>query len=60
MKRKWVLALVVVLCVGGLTLKWRGEHVNAAVAETVRFDPQSARAARTMLITLADGRENIR
>jgi hypothetical protein len=57
MKRKWVLVLVLVLCLGGLALKWRGAHVNAAVAETLRLDPQSARAARTMLITLADGRE---
>ena len=56
MKRKWILVLIAVLCVGGLALKWRTAHVNAAVAETLRFDPQSARAARTMLITLADGR----
>ena len=56
MTRKWILALVVVLCLGGLALKWRTAQVNAAVAETLRLDPQSARAARTMLITLADGR----
>ncbi len=53
MTRKWILALVVVLCLGGLALKWRTAQVNAAVAETLRLDPQSARAARTMLITLA-------
>ena len=57
MKQKWVVGLILVLCLGGLALKWRGAHVNAAVAETLRLEPQSARAARTMLITLADGRE---
>lgn len=57
MKQKWVVGLILVLGLGGLALKWRGGHVNAAVAETLRLEPQSARAARTMLITLADGRE---
>ena len=57
MKQKWVVGLILVLCLGGLALKWRGAHVNAAVAETLRLEPQSARAARTMLIILADGRE---
>ncbi|MDA0826468.1 MAG: hypothetical protein O3A73_07945 [Proteobacteria bacterium] len=57
MKRKWVLGLVLILCLGGLALKWRTAHVNAAVAETLRLEPQGARAARTMLITLVDGRE---
>ncbi len=57
MKQKWVVGLILVLGLGGLALKWRGAHVNAAVAETLRLEPQSARAARTMLITLADGRE---
>ena len=57
MKQKWVVGLILVLCLGGLALKWRGAHVNAAVAETLRLEPQSARAARTMLITLADERE---
>ena len=46
-----------ILCLGGLALKWRTAHVNAAVAETLRLEPQGARAARTMLITLVDGRE---
>lgn len=57
MKQKWVLGLVLALCLGGLAMKWRTAHVNAAVAETLRLEPQSARAARTMLITLVDGRE---
>ena len=57
MKQKWVVGLILVLGLGGLALKWRGAHVNAAVAETLRLEPQSARAARTMLIILADGRE---
>ncbi len=30
MTRKWILALVVVLCLGGLALKWRTAQVNAA------------------------------
>ena len=57
MKQKWVVGLILVLCLGGLALKWRTAHVNAAVVETLRLEPQGARAARTMLITLADGRD---
>ena len=57
MKQKWVVGLILVLGLGGLALKWRTAHVNAAVVETLRLEPQGARAARTMLITLADGRE---
>ena len=57
MKQKWVVGLILVLGLGGLALKWRTAHVNAAVVETLRLEPQGARAARTMLITLADGRD---
>lgn len=49
------LGLVVVL---GL-LAWlpaRTQQVNAQVVEEIRAKPQGARAARSMIITLADGR----
>lgn len=54
--RAW-LALGLVVLVGLLAwLPVRTQQVNAQVVEEIRANPQGERAARTMIIFLADGR----
>ena len=54
--RAWF-ALGLVALLGLLVwLPVRMEHVNAQVSDEIRNNPQGARAARSMVITLADGR----
>ena len=51
------LALGLVVLIGLLAwLPQRTQQVNAQVLEEIRTNPQGARAARSMIITLADGR----
>lgn len=54
--RAWI-ALGLVVLVGLLAwLPVRTQQVNAQVVEEIRANPQGERAARTMIIFLADGR----
>lgn len=55
---KWLLIVIgaLVLFLGGYRI-YMGAVGNAQVAEELRADPDSPRAARAMLLTFADGRE---
>ena len=54
--RAWF-ALGLVMLLGLLVwLPVRMDHINAQVSEDIRNNPQGVRAARSMVITLADGR----
>ncbi len=54
---KWVLIVVAGLVVLGIGYRaLTVDDMNAKVAADIRANPQGERAARTMLLTLADGR----
>lgn len=56
-KTKWfVIGVVVLLVVGTVAMKWRGDTVNARVMNEIRSDPFGERARKTMIATLEDGR----
>ena len=56
LRRRWWLLLLVValLTLGGL--KFRVSVVNDRVIEEIKANPMGARAQRTMIVTLRDGR----
>jgi hypothetical protein len=56
-KTKWFVAgVVVLLIVGTVAMKWRGDTVNTRVMNEIRSDPFGERARKTMIATLDDGR----
>ena len=56
-KTKWFVAgVVVLLVVGSVAMKWRGDTVNTRVMNEIRSDPFGERARKTMIVTLDDGR----
>ena len=55
---KWTsLGLLVALCAGIGYLALTAESRNARVVDEILANPEGDRAARTMLVTLADGRQ---
>lgn len=55
---KWLGWSAAALLVGLLVAAWYGQRVgNVRVMAELRENPESARAARTMIVTLNDGRE---
>ena len=56
-KTKWfVVGVVVLLVVGTVAMKWRGDTVNTRVMNEIRSEPFGERARKTMIVTLEDGR----
>jgi len=46
----------VLLVVGTVAMKWRGDTVNTRVMNEIRSEPFGERARKTMIVTLEDGR----
>ena len=56
-KTKWfAIGVVVLLVVGTVAMKWRGDTVNTRVMNEIRSEPFGERARKTMIVTLEDGR----
>ena len=54
--KRFVVGVVVLLVVGTVAMKWRGDTVNTRVMNEIRSDPFGERARKTMIVTLEDGR----
>ena len=54
--KRFVVGVVVLLVVGTVAMKWRGDTVNTRVINEIRSDPFGERARKTMIVTLDDGR----
>ena len=54
--KRFVVGVVVLLVVGTVAMKWRGDTVNTRVMNEIRSDPFGERARKTMITTLEDGR----
>ena len=54
--KRFVVGVVVLLVVGTVAMKWRGDTVNARVMNEIRSEPFGERARKTMIVTLEDGR----
>ena len=54
--KRFVIGVVVLLVVGAVAMKWRGDTVNTRVMNEIRLDPFGERARKTMIATLEDGR----
>jgi len=54
--KRFVVSVVVLLVVGTVAMKWRGDTVNTRVMNEIRSDPFGERARKTMIVTLDDGR----
>ena len=54
--KRFVVSVVVLLVVGTVAMKWRGDTVNTRVMNEIRSDPFGERARKTMIVTLEDGR----
>ena len=55
-KRLWLMLGLASILLLAVWLPQRAEQVNASVVEEIRTRPSGERAARSMVITLADGR----
>ena len=54
--KRFVVGVVVLLVVGTVAMKWRGDTVNTRVMNEIRSEPFGERARKTMIVTLDDGR----
>ena len=54
--KRFVVGVVVLLVVGTVAMKWRGDTVNTRVMNEIRSDPFGERARKTMIAALEDGR----
>ena len=54
--KRFVVGVVVLLVVGTVAMKWRGDTVNTRVMNEIRSEPFGERARKTMIVTLEDGR----
>jgi len=54
--KRFVVSVVVLLVVGTVAMKWRGDTVNTRVMNEIRSEPFGERARKTMIVTLDDGR----
>ena len=54
--KPFVVGVVVLLVVGTVAMKWRGDTVNTRVMNEIRSEPFGERARKTMIVTLEDGR----
>jgi len=54
--KRFVVGVVVLLVVGTVAMKWRGDTVNTRVMNESRSEPYGERARKTMIVTLEDGR----
>ena len=54
--KRFVVSVVVLLVVGTVAMKWRGDTVNTRVMNEIRSEPFGERARKTMIVTLEDGR----
>ena len=54
--KRFVVGVVVLLVVGTVAMKWRGDTVNTRVMNEIRSDPFGERARKTMIARLEDGR----
>jgi len=54
--KRFVVSVVVLLVVGTVAMKWRGDTVNTRVMNEIRSEPFGERARKTMVVTLDDGR----
>lgn len=54
--KRLVFGVVVLLVVGTVAMKWRGDTVNTRVMNEIRSEPFGERARKTMIVTLEDER----
>ena len=54
--KRFVVGVVVLLVVGTVAMKWRGDTVNTRVMNEIRSEPFGERARKTMIVTLEDER----
>ena len=54
--KRFVVGVVVLLVVGTVAMKWRGDTLNTLVMNEIRSEPFGERARKTMIVTLEDGR----
>ena len=54
--KRLVVGVVVLLVVGTVAMKWRGDTVNTRVMNEIRSEPFGERARKTMIVTLEDER----
>ena len=54
--KRFVVGMVVLLVVGTVAMKWRGDTVNTRVMNEIRSEPFGERARKTMIVTLEDER----
>ena len=54
--KRFLVGVVVLLVVGTVAMKWRGDTVNTRVMNEIRSEPFGERARKTMIATLEDGR----
>ena len=54
--KRFVIGVIVLLVVGTVAMKWRGDTVNTRVMNEIRSEPFGERARKTMIVTLEDER----